>query len=236
MTEQFKLNDFLELEYTGRTQDNKIFDTNVPEEASKLGLDKVAGIKIICLGQSMILKAIDDFLLGKDLGKYTLTLEPEQAFGFRQPSLVKIMPMSVFQKQQVYPQPGMVFSFDNALGKVSSVSGGRVIVDFNNPLASKQIIYELEIKKLVSSQEEKIKALMIAFFQQEFPFRIQENKLVIETKNNFSKFVVLFKDKFKEILNLELEVEEKIEEVANKSEKPLETADKNGKSTIPPTA
>jgi len=87
-----------------------------------------------------------------------------------------------------------------------------------------------------ASQEEKIKALMIAFFQQEFPFRIQENKLVIETKNNFSKFVVLFKDKFKEILNLELEVEEKIEEVANKSEKPLETADKNGKSTIPPTA
>ncbi len=226
----FQNNDFLELEYTGKTQDNKVFDTNIQEEAKKLGLDKVASISIICLGQNMILKAIDEFLVGKETGKYTLTLEPEQAFGLRQPSLVKIMPLSVFQKQQVYPQPGMVFSFDNALGKVSTVSGGRVIVDFNNPLASKQIIYELNIKRKVSSQEEKVKALMFAFFQTQLPFKLENSKLIIETKDNFSKFVVLFKDKFKEIINLDLEVEEvqekKEEETQDRSKETIEQSSK----------
>ncbi|MCX6748612.1 MAG: peptidylprolyl isomerase [Candidatus Pacearchaeota archaeon] len=219
----FQKNDFLELDYKGKTEDGKIFDTNIKEEAEKLEIDRVASISVICLGQNMIMKPIDEFLLGKEPGKYTLNLEPEKAFGLRQPSLVKIMPMAIFQKQQVYPQPGMVFSFDNALGKVSTVSGGRVIVDFNNPLASKRIVYELNVKRKIESVEEKVKALMQAFFQTQLPFKIEEKKLIIESKNNFSKFVIIFKQKFKEILDLDLEAVE----VADKKEDELKSKEQN---------
>ena len=46
-----KEKDFVELEFIGKELDGKIFDTNVPEEAEKIGL-KISDNKfIICVGQ-----------------------------------------------------------------------------------------------------------------------------------------------------------------------------------------
>ena len=125
--------------------------------------------------------------------------------------MVRVMPMAVFQKQKIYPQQGMVFSFDNSLGKVTAVSGGRVTVDFNNPMAGKPVVYELNVKRKVEKNEEKVKALMALFFRKEFPFKIEGNKIIIEVESKLKQFFELFNEKFKSLLNLELEVKEKKE-------------------------
>ncbi len=215
--EKLAKNDFVEIEYTGKIKENNsIFDTNIPEEAKKLELDIKTRPYTICVGQNMILKAIDEFLLGKETSKqYTLNLPPEKAFGLRDRKLIKIMPISVFAKQNINPQQGMVFSFDNLLGKISSVSGGRVIVDFNNPIAGKDVVYEIRIKRKVIDEKEKVKSLLSAFLGRELEFDIENQKLKIKAEKGFTKFLNLFKEKFKEILNLELfveEIEEKKEE------------------------
>ena len=204
-------NDFIELEYVGKANE-KIFDTNIKEEAKKINLDVEFSPSIICLGQGMILKAIDDFLMGKELRKYILELAPEKAFGLRQPTLVKTIPINIFKGQDIMPQPGMVFTFDNMLGKISAVSGGRVIVDFNNPLAGKNVVYELDVKKKVDNLDEKVSSLCLFFFRQKIDFEIKQDKLVLKIDKNLIKFASIFKDKFKEILNLELEAVEKAEE------------------------
>jgi len=103
----------------------------------------------------------------------------------------------------------MHFTFDNLIGKIISVSGGRVIVDFNNPLAGKNISYELNVKSIVKDENEKIKALMRYFFKREFPFVVENKKLIIESEKNYIDFIQLFKEAFKRILNLELEIKEK---------------------------
>ena len=105
------------------------------------------------------------------------------------------MPLSVFQKHKIFPQQGMIFSFDGLFGKVIS-SGTRVIVDFNNPLSGKDVIYELNLKRKITDLQEKIKALMSAFFKQEFEFKIEEKKLILKTKPEIKKFVELFKAKY----------------------------------------
>jgi len=94
------------------------------------------------------------------------------------------------------------------LAKISAVSPGRVIVDFNNPLADKDVVYELEVTRKINSIEEKIKSLMNAFFRQEFKFSVQDKTLEIETPEKIAKFVMLFSERFKEILGLELKVGE----------------------------
>ncbi len=204
-------NDFIEIEYIGKIKGGEIFDTNIQEEAKKLNPNIKVKSLVICLGQNMILPAIDKFLMGKEIGRYTLNLKPEKAFGERKRELLKTMPLSVFNKHNINPKPGMVFSFDNLLGRISTVSGGRVIVDFNNPLAGKEIIYELRVKRNITDIKEKVKSLMSSFFRKQFPFEIKGKKLIFEVASEERKFVALFKNKFKEILNLELEFKEEKE-------------------------
>lgn len=204
-----KKNDFVQIEYTGKVQGGDIFDTNILEDAKKIGLKIEEKPLIICIGQGMILPSIDDFLTGKEIGEHDLKLEASKAFGHRKREMIKTMPISVFKNSQTPPYPGAVFSFDNMLGKVTSVSAGRVIVDFNNPVAGKDVEYKLIVKKIIENNEEKVKALMTAFWGKDVPFKIEGNKIEIETEKNFAKFFEMFSDKFKQILNLELEIKEK---------------------------
>ena len=223
--EIIKKNDFIELEFAGKIKDNGIFDTNIPEEAKKLNLAIEAKPLAICLGQAMLLPSIDEFLIGKLLGKYKLELPPEKAFGFRKPELVKIMPASVFKDQQIHQ--GMVFQFDNVLGRISAISGGRIIVDFNNPIAGKQVIYELNAKRKIQDLNEKIKSLISFFFRQDLKYEVKEKKIIIQVQPGFEKFALLFKPKFKEILDLDLEVklekEKEVKEAEGKAEPSVES-------------
>ena len=213
-----KKNDFVEIEYTGKVQGGDIFDTNIKEDAKKIELKIEPKPLVICIGQGMILPAIDDFLTGKPVGEYSLELKAEKAFGLRKREMIKILSLNVFRNSDRYPQPGMVFSFDNMLGKVTSVSGGRVTVDFNNPVAGKDVHYKLIVKKIIEDSHEKVKALMSAFWGKDVPFKLENNKIVIETEKNFAKFFDMFNDKFKEILNLELDIKEKIEKKEDKKD------------------
>ena len=159
-----KEKDFIEIEFTGKIKDGEVFDSTIKEELEKLhvGHDHPVEAKpfIFCLGQEMFLKALDDFLIGKETGKeYEIELEPEQAFGKRNPSLIQRIPISVFREQKVNPAPGVVFNFDGRIGKTLTVSGGRVMVDFNHALAGKTLVYKIKILRKITDLNEKIKAL-----------------------------------------------------------------------------
>ena len=97
-----KKNDFVEIEYVGRVKDGEIFDTNIKEEAKKINLKIETKPLIICISQKMILPAIDDFLIGKEIGEYNLELSPEKAFGKRNRTLVKTLPLAVFKNQNSF--------------------------------------------------------------------------------------------------------------------------------------
>ena len=216
---QIKEKDFIEIEFTGKIKDGEVFDSTIKDELEKLhsGQDHPVEAKpfIFCLGQGMFLKALDDFLIGKETGKdHEIELEPEQAFGKRNPSLVQKIPISVFHEQKVNPAPGVVFNFDGRIGKILTVSGGRVMVDFNHALAGKTLIYKIKILRKVTDINEKIKALNEFFFRKEFKFEVKDKKLIMDVEESLVKLVELFKDKFKDALGLELEI--KKEEKNNK--------------------
>lgn len=204
----FQKNDFLEVEFTGKIKGGEVFDSNVAEELKKLNPSQQAKPFIFPLGQDMFLKGIENFLIGKEIGKYEIELSPKDAFGFRDPSMVQMIPMKVFIDHKINPIPGTVLNFDNKLGKVLTVSGGRVMIDFNGPLAGKDVIYSVKVLKKVDNLDDKIKSLIEFLFRREFNYKIEDKKLILSVDKGFKAFAELFKDKFKEMLDLELEIQE----------------------------
>jgi len=217
-----KKGDFVELEFTGKNLgNNEIFDTNVPEEAKKLNPKAEPKPLQICIGQGMVVKGFDEALEGKEIGrKHKIQLSPEKAFGKRQSELVRLMPMKIFLAQKIRPEPGMTLALDDNLVRIVSVSGGRVLVDFNNPLAGKDVEYEFTIKKILADIKEKTSALQKFLFGQEFEFEVDEaKKKIIFKDSKLMNVLNVFKDKFKEMLGYEPEILQKKESAEDKAKK-----------------
>ena len=224
-------NDFIEIEFTGRVKGTgEIFDSNVKQDLAKITENvrnkPEAKPLAFALGQEMFVRGVDDFFIGSEFApgeSYKIELTPEKAFGKRNPSLVRIVPVRVFHEQNLNPQPGMMFNMDNLLARIISVSGGRVMTDFNNPLAGKEVVYNIKVLRKLDSTEEKIKAMMNFLFKQELKFEVDEKskKVFIEAEKKLGEFLKIFNDKFKEILGLEIELKAKEENKAkNKIKEP----------------
>jgi len=202
-------NDFVELEFIGKVKDGEVFDTNIEAEAKKLGYKENVKPSIVSVGNLMVVKGFDKALEGKEIGKdYSVELEPKDAFGPRERSLIKTYPIKAFLEKNINPYPGLVLALDTTLAKVISVSGGRVILDFNNPLAGKILVYDFKIKRKVEDIKEKVESLRDFFFQQPLEYEIQDKKLIIKAPKPFEQFILIYKDKFKDMLGLELEFKE----------------------------
>jgi FKBP-type peptidyl-prolyl cis-trans isomerase SlyD len=219
-----KKNDFIEIEFTGKAN-NEIFDTTNSSEAKSLGIETEVKPAIIAIGSEMLLKGFDEELAGKEIEKkYSVHLTPDKAFGLRNSNLVKTIPIRVFHEKNMNPTKGMVFQFDNNLAKILSVSGGRVIADFNNPLAGKEVDYDFKILRIVNDNEEKINAIQDFFFRQRFDFEIKDNKVIFK-KSELKPIIDVFSSKIKELSGLDAEVEEK-KEKPEKKETKEETSEK----------
>lgn len=221
--EKTKKNDFIEIEFVGKIADtSEVFDTNIKEEAEKINLKIEVKPLAVCIGKEMVVKGFDKELENKEIGKkYTALLAPEEAFGVRNKDFVKIIPMRVFREKNINPYPGAMLNLDGMLAKILTVSGGRVITDFNNPLAGKEIEYEFTIKREVTKEAEKINALQDFFFRKRFEFKIEEKKIIFNKEAE--PFLTIFIEKFKEILGKEIEVEKE----KKKEEKEEEKSEKN---------
>lgn len=202
--------DFIEIEFTGKLKEGGVFDSNIKEDLEKINpnLKETPEPFVLCLGEGMFLKGVEDFLIGKEIGKYEIELSPENAFGQRNTQLVQRIPIRVFREQRLNPIPGFAFNFDGRIGKVLASSGGRVIVDFNNPIAGKDVVYTVKVLRKVDDLNEKAHALIHFLFRGHFDFEIKDKKIILEANEQLRQFLSLFKDKFKDMLDLELDFKE----------------------------
>lgn len=204
-----KEKDFVELDYTGRVHDTgEVFDTTDESVAKDNELhdeNSTYAPVIICVGKGHLIKGIDEQLIGKEVGKsYTFAIEPEKAFGKKSPKLLKLMGAAQFRKQEIAPQPGLQVSVDGRMGTVRSATGGRVVVDFNHPLAGKALDYEVKVIRKVTSKSEKGKALIKLLLGQEpESVKAQEKKLIVTMPTEMPPQVTeMLSKEFKELVGL----------------------------------
>lgn len=224
---KIKNNDFIELDFIAKVKETgEIFDSSSEEEAKKYGLfqekekERFKPLKI-CVGQGMVVKGFDKSLEGKEIGEeYEIELKPEDAFGKRDNKLIKIMPLSAFKERGVEPIAGMMLALDNFLVKICAVTSGRVIVDFNNPLSGKHIIYKFKINNLIEDLKEQLLILSELFIGIEPEINIENKKAIISLKIKLpSKIEEEFKKKVKEILDTELDIKYKEDKEKQREER-----------------
>jgi len=185
-----KKGDFIEIDYVGRVKStNQIFDLtdNKAAKENNLNIEKELKPIVICVGEKNLLKDIDNNLIGKEIGKdYEIDVKPENGFGKRDPRLMKLINVNVFKKSNIMPVPGLQVNIDGMLGTIRSFSGGRVIVDFNHPLADKELVYKIKIIREVKGVKEKLSACMkfMNLLDDKFSISLDNNKAKITLEAN----------------------------------------------------
>ena len=216
--EKTKKKEFVEIEYTGYAN-GEMFDSNIAENLKKINSKAKAEKTIVIIGERMVVPGLDDALENKEIGKdEEIALSPKDAFGERKRELVRIVPAQLFKEKNINPQPGMTFLLDNNLVRISSVSGGRVSVDFNNPLAGKNVKYSFKIVRKVDNLKEKAETVFKMMFRIIPEFEIKDNKVVVKGEKRLEMFVNAIRDKFKEYVGNELGFELKEDKKENTEE------------------
>ncbi|VVC00376.1 Putative FKBP-type peptidyl-prolyl cis-trans isomerase [uncultured archaeon] len=227
------------LEFTGKElMNNRVFDTTSEHEARENGLwnenSAFRAVPII-IGHNDILPAIDAELDSMKEGEERVVRLPaEKAFGERRPDLIVVVHLSQFTERKIMPRPGLIVDLNGSLGRVQTVSGGRVRVDLNNDLAGKEVEYKLRIAKELESADEKCRALVDKFFPlkgTKAEARLESGKLTVELPKELApqlaRLVPAFSKTMKEIIPgiTEIKIAETLEtEKKDESEKQGEPA------------
>lgn len=157
--------DFILLNYTARVKETgEVFDTTIEEVAKKERLYREGEVyepKLVVVGEGWVLKALDESLTEMEIGvTRTVEIPPEKAFGSRDPEKVKRVPLRQLVSRGIEPAVGMQIEYGGKIATIRAIGAGRVLLDFNPPLAGKTLLYEATVTKKLESPEEKIAALI----------------------------------------------------------------------------
>jgi peptidylprolyl isomerase len=182
--------DFILIDYTAKVKEtNEIFDTTNEDTAKKEHLHKEGEIHeplLVAIGEGWVLKALDESLTTMEPNKpATVEIASKDAFGPRDPEKIKRVPLKQLLAKDVHnPSIGMRIDYNGKMATIRSIGAGRVLLDFNPPLAGRTLIYEVTVNKKLETSEEKIAALVHrripAVEETQFKFTIQDKMLSID--------------------------------------------------------
>ena len=118
-------------------EDGHIIDSNFESEPATFSV-----------GDGNLLPGFESTLMGLVNGdEREFTIPPEQAFGQHNPQNVQVVERGNFDQEEL--ELGAMFSFQNGDGEVPGVivdvDDNEVMIDFNHPLAGKNIIFQVKI-------------------------------------------------------------------------------------------
>ena len=195
---------FVLVEYTLRVKETgEVIDTTSEEEARKAGIydpkDRY-GPRLVIIGEGRLIpgleKAIRELSPGEEKD---VEIPPSEAFGERKPENIKIMSRNVFIRSGVTPEPGKIVEINGRLAVIRSVTGGRVVVDFNHPLAGKTILAKVKLVKLIEDIGEKLLYLVL----RRLPPFISENDVKIDYNAEKKYAKIMFNEKALHIADMQ---------------------------------
>jgi peptidylprolyl isomerase len=181
--------DFIIVNYIAKVKETgEVFDTTIEEIAKKEHLYMEGEIyepKLVVIGEGWVLKALDESLTTLDVGKpSSIEIPPDKAFGARDSEKVKRVPLRHLTAKGITPSLGMRVEYNGKMATVRATGAGRVLLDFNPPLAGKTLVYEITVQKKLETVNEKIAALIHrripAVEENKFKFSVRQKIVSIE--------------------------------------------------------
>ena len=185
----FQKADFVVIDYSAKVKEtNEVFDTTKEDVAKKEHLHKEGEMhepKLVVVGEGWVLKALDDSLTTMEINTpATVEISPEKGFGQRDPEKVKHVPLRQLLAKEINPVIGARIEYQGKMASVRAIGAGRVLLDYNPPLAGKTLIYEVVVNKKIEDSEEKIGALIHRRIPQveekQFKITVQDKALTID--------------------------------------------------------
>lgn len=133
------LTDTVTITYTAALENGELIEETAPLTLS--------------IGSGAVCRAVEACLFGMEPGQTRIIrVQPEDAYGLRQPELMQQIPLAAFQGR-IDPKPGMILSLNvqreghacPVPATVTAVADGKVTVDYNHPLAGQVIVYTVKL-------------------------------------------------------------------------------------------
>ncbi len=181
--------DFILIDYVAKVKEtNEVFDTTKEDVAKKEHLHKEGQIhepELVVVGEGWVLKALDEALATMEIKKpSTVEISPEKGFGPRDPEKIKRVSIKQLYAKEINPVVGARIEFQGKQATIRSVGAGRVLLDFNAPLAGRTLIYDVTINAKLDKTAEKIGAIVHrrvpVVEQDKFKLTIKEGNLTID--------------------------------------------------------
>lgn len=150
---KIKINSVVNVDYEGRLENGKWFDTSIEDTAKKEGIYN-EGRKYeplhFTIGQGSVIKGFEEALIGMKEGEEkTLDIKSSEAYGESKPELIKSFDRDPEKDKAL--QVGMVvmvnLSERQFPAKVIEVSD-KISLDFNHPLAGKTLKFKIKVIKI----------------------------------------------------------------------------------------
>ena len=166
--------DFVLLKMTAKTQNGKIFRVSSDEDAKTAGIYEEEKAKqgyytpeFVIVGKPGFLnEGLTETL--KDMNffeKKSIRIPPTKAFGKRDPQKIERIGIAKFRKLNDGKNPEYGQDFTNKKGQrgvITNIIQGKVVIDYNHPLAGQSIDYNLEVIDKIEEFNEKIEYFMIS--------------------------------------------------------------------------
>jgi len=151
--------------YTARVKDTgEGIESTVEEEAKKLKIyeeSRKYEPRLVAVGEGWLISGLDAEVAKLSVGdRKEIELAPEKAFGVRDPTQLRMIPLRKFGEREHEMSVGDSVEVDNRVGIVRFIGSGRAQVDFNHRLAGKSIVYDFQVLRTVDTDEDKVRALV----------------------------------------------------------------------------
>ncbi|MEZ5358777.1 MAG: peptidylprolyl isomerase [Candidatus Zixiibacteriota bacterium] len=134
-----KNGDTVQVHYTGRLDDDTVFDSSEGRDPLKFGV-----------GSGQVIPGFDKGVVGMEIGdKKTITIPPDEAYGPHRDELTLTVNKGQFP-EHITPAVGLQLQMQqpdqsNVNVTITSIEGDDVTLDANHPLAGKTLIFDLEL-------------------------------------------------------------------------------------------
>jgi peptidylprolyl isomerase len=136
---QAKSGDTVKIQYTGRLDDNSVFETSVDRDPIKL-----------TIGRGRTIPALEQAIVGMETGESKIVeISAEQAYGAYHEELVHSVSRKVLPAD-MEPEIGQRLNATSVDGRkfsvtIRDISEKTVMMDANHPLAGKDLIFDIEL-------------------------------------------------------------------------------------------
>lgn len=136
--------------YAGSLVDGTVFD-NSRERGTPIAVQ---------LGQGKMIPAFEKAIEGMTLGETKkINLKPDEAYGDVKPQLFHNFPKNEFPEDLELLEGGLlnvpVQDGRNVPARIHEITDAEVILNFNHPMAGKEINFEIELMELEESSDTK---------------------------------------------------------------------------------